>query len=154
MIREFRQDDMAAAMEIWIATNAKAHNFIFEEYWFGQYFVIKVCLPNMDAYVYEDDATNEILGSIFIENDFLVGICVKDEHQSKGIGKQMLDYAKGIKPHLVTKVYTKNTRAVDFFLREQFSIGEETTNIETEAQELTLRWDSLQEINTTKTGYR
>lgn len=140
MIREFRQDDMVAAMEIWIATNAKAHNFIFEEYWLGQYFVIKVCLPNMDAYVYEDDTTNEILGSIFIENDFLVGICVKDEHQSKGIGKQMLDYAKGIKPHLVTKVYTKNTRAVDFFLREQFSIGKETTNIETEAQELTLRW--------------
>ena len=33
MIREFRQSDMAAAMEIWIATNAKAHNFIFEEYY-------------------------------------------------------------------------------------------------------------------------
>lgn len=53
----------------------------------------------------------------------------------------MLDYAKGIKSHLVTKVYTKNTRAVDFFIREQFSIGEEKTNIETEQQELTLTWD-------------
>ena len=33
MIREFRKSDMGVAMEIWIATNAKAHNFIFEEYY-------------------------------------------------------------------------------------------------------------------------
>ena len=140
MIREFNKSDMRAVMEIWLATNVQAHKFIFEEYWMGQYFVIKAILPNMDAYVCENIATNEIMGLIFIENDFLAGICVKEEYQSMGIGKQLLDHAKSIKSNLVTKVYTINSRAVDFFLREQFSIGDETTNIETGNQELTLTW--------------
>lgn len=46
------------------------------------------------------------------------GIFVREDVRSRGIGKQLLDYAKEIKSSIRLSVYQKNTRAIAFYQRE------------------------------------
>ncbi|MBR5299596.1 MAG: GNAT family N-acetyltransferase [Bacteroidales bacterium] len=139
-IREFRKGDIETVMQIWLQTNVQTHDFISEHFWLSQYFKVKTVLPDTEVYVFENIATNEIMGFIGLDNNYIAGLFVKDECQSNGVGKQLVDYAKNIKSDLVLKAYTKNPRAINFYLREQFSIGDETTDIQTGEKELTLTW--------------
>ena len=63
-----------------------------------------------------------------------------EEAQSKGIGKQLLDYVKGIKKRLSLSVYQKNIRAVRFYKREQFQILQESTDENTGEKEYQMMW--------------
>ena len=98
MIREFRENDLDIIMQIWVETNIQAHNFIPKEYWINNYDMVKNMLPQAEVYVYEDDKTNQIDGFIGLADDYIAGIFVRNGVQSKGIGKQLLDYVKCIKP--------------------------------------------------------
>ena len=86
---------------------------------------MKSLLPEAEVYVYEDDAAEEIIGFIGLMDTFVAGLFVKDGMQSKGIGKQLVDYAKNQKERLSLTVYQKNERAACFYQREQFIIQEE-----------------------------
>ena len=48
-------------------------------------------------------------GFIGLTGNYIEGIFVREVIQSKGIGKQLLNYAKGIKSSLRLSVYQKNT---------------------------------------------
>ena len=122
MIREMKEADLDAVMQIWLDTNIKAHNFIPAEYWSGNYEMVKSLLPEAEVYVYEDDATEEIVGFIGLMDTFVAGLFVKDGMQSKGIGKLLLDYAKDQKERLSLTVYQKNERVFRFYQREQFVV--------------------------------
>ena len=98
MIRKFRENDLDIIMQIWVETNIQAHNFIPKEYWINNYDMVKNMLPQAEVYVYEDDETNQIDGFIGLADDYIAGIFVRNGVQSKGIGKQLLDYMKCIKP--------------------------------------------------------
>lgn len=140
MIRAFREDDLTAVIQIWLDTNIKAHNFIPKEYWTNNYSAVKEMLPQAEVYVYEDDATHQIVGFIGLTNNYIAGIFVKETAQSKGIGKQLLDYVKEIKPALSLSVYQKNIRAVSFYLREQFMIQSENMDDNTNEKEFIMSW--------------
>ena len=71
---------------------------------------------------------------------YIAGIFVKAESQSKGIGKQLLDYVKGRKEELNLSVYQKNVRAVRFYQREQFFIRSENIEKETNETEYKMIW--------------
>ena len=58
--------------------------------------------------------------------------------QSKGIGKQLLNYAKGIKSNMRLNVYKKNIRAIQFYQREQFVIRTENTDDNTNEKEFVM----------------
>lgn len=141
MIRTFRESDLSAIMKIWLDTNIKTHNFISEEYWTSNYDMVKEILPKAEIYVYEDDVTNLIDGFIGLTNNYIAGLFVKDTAQSKGIGKQLLDYAKSIKSEMSLSVYQENVRAVHFYKREQFQIQSESVDDNTNAIELIMTWN-------------
>ncbi|GET11431.1 N-acetyltransferase [Lactobacillus agilis] len=141
MIRTFRESDLSAIMKIWLDTNIKTHNFISEEYWTSNYDMVKEILPKAEIYVYEDDVTNLIDGFIGLTNSYIAGLFVKDTAQSKGIGKQLLDYAKSIKSEMSLSVYQENVRAVHFYKREQFQIQSESVDDNTNANELIMTWN-------------
>lgn len=143
MIREFRESDLSDVMEIWLETNIKAHNFISEEYWTSNYEMVKEMLPKAEIYVYEDDAINLINGFIGLTDNYIAGIFVKDTAQSKGIGKQLLDYAKSLKSEMSLSVYQKNKRAVHFYQREQFQIQSENKDENTNEKEFIMIWRTL-----------
>ena len=140
MIRIFRESDLDAVAQIWLDTNIKAHNFISKEYWTDNYVMVKDALPQAEIYVYEDDETNKIDGFIGLTDNYIEGIFVREAVQSKGIGKQLLDYVKKIKSNIRLSVYQKNIRAIGFYQREQFVIQSENIDDNTNEKEFIMTW--------------
>lgn len=140
MIRKLIESDLSAVMKIWLDTNIKSHNFVSKEYWTSNYEIVKEIIPKSEIYVYEDDDTNLIDGFIGLLDSYLAGLFVKNTAQSKGIGKQLLDYAKSIKSEMTLSVYQKNIRAVHFYQREQFQIQSENIDDNTNEKEFIMIW--------------
>lgn len=140
MIRKLRESDLSAVMKIWLDTNIKSHNFVSKEYWTSNYEMVKEILPKSEIYVYEEEDTNLIDGFIGLLDSYLAGLFVKDTDQSKGIGRQLLDYAKSIKSEMTLSVYQKNIRAVHFYQREQFQIQSENIDDNTNEKEFIMIW--------------
>lgn len=126
VIRNMNKDDIEQVMQIWLATNVQAHDFIAETYWKGQFENVKKLIPASEVYVCEK--SNKIVGFIGLSENYIAGIFVASNFQSYGIGKRLLDYAKGLKPELYLHVYQKNIRAVKFYQRENFVIESETVD--------------------------
>ena len=140
MIRKLRESDLSAVMKIWLDTNIKSHNFVSKEYWTSNYEIVKEILHKSEIHVYEEDDTNLIDGFIGLLDSYLAGLFVKNTAQSKGIGKQLLDYAKSIKSEMTLSVYQKNIRAVHFYQREQFQIQSENIDDNTNEKEFIMIW--------------
>lgn len=128
MIRKLRENDLAAVIEIWLDSNIKAHYFIPKEYWISNYPAVKEMLPQAEVYVYEEEDTQQIIGFIGLTENYIAGIFVQENAQSRGIGKRLLNYVKEIKTNLSLNVYQKNVRAISFYQREQFIIQSENTD--------------------------
>lgn len=131
---------LSAIMQIWLETNTKAHSFIPEEYWLSNYEMVKSGLPKAEVFVYEDDATKEIYGFIGLMENYIAGLFVKEPMQAKGIGRQLITYAKSQKEKLTLEVYQKNMRAVQFYYREGFSITDEAIDENTAEVAYTMSW--------------
>lgn len=140
MIREYRRNDLDAIMQIWLNTNIHTHSFIPEEYWINHFGMVKQMLPQAEVYVFVNDTTGQMEGFIGLTEHYISGIFVRDEVQSKGIGKQLLDYAKSIKSHLMLDVYQKNIRAVRFYQREHFRIQSDNVDKTTSEKEFVMTW--------------
>ena len=140
MIRQYNEDDIDAVMQIWLDTNIRAHNFISSGYWRINFDMVREMLPHAEIYVQEEDCARQIDGFIGLNNDYIEGIFIKDVAQSKGTGKQLLDQVKKIKSTLKLNVYQKNERAIQFYLREEFSIQSECVDDNTGEKEFTMVW--------------
>ena len=139
MIRKLQKVDINRVADIWLKTNLKAHFFIPEQYWISNYEFVKEMLPQAEVYVYEDDKM--IQGFIGINDEYIEGIFVSDEMQSRGIGKMLLDYIKDKKDRLQLKVYQKNVRAMSFYQREGFTIQSEGMDEFTREKEYVMNWE-------------
>ena len=140
MVRKFKENDLTAVMQIWLNTNIKAHNFIDSKYWTDNYDMVKNMLPHSEIYVHENDVTKQIDGFIGLNDNYIEGIFVEQAVQSKGIGKQLLDFVKNIKSSMSLRVYQKNTRAISFYQREQFFIQSRSTDDNTNEKEFIMTW--------------
>lgn len=140
MIRKMEEKDIPDVLQIWLETNIRAHNFIEKEYWTGNYEMVKQILPEAEVYVYEDEKNGQIVGFIGMNNQYVEGLFVKESAQSRGIGKQLLDYAKSRKTELRLGVYQKNVRAMRFYLRENFLIQAEEMDKDTNEKEYIMGW--------------
>lgn len=140
MIRNLKENDLFVVMQIWLDTNIIAHRFIPKKYWIDNYAMVKDTLPQAEIYVYEDDNTSQIGSFIGLTDNYIEGIFVREAIQSKGIGKQLLNYAKEIKSSLRLNVYQKNTRAITFYQREQFVIRSEIIDDSTNEKEFIMTW--------------
>ena len=119
-------------------TNIKAHNFIPVEYWKSNFKSVKEALLLAEVYVYEYDT--EIQGFIGLNDEYMEGIFVRDEMQSQGIGKLLLNFVKEKKTKLYLNVYQKNTRAIHFYQREGFEIQREGLDEVTGEKDYVMVW--------------
>lgn len=71
---------------------------------------------------------------------------MRGEAQSRGIGKQLLNYVKERKATLQLSVYQKNARAIAFYRREQFVIRSEGVEDKTNEREWTMEWKQVKNI--------
>ena len=140
MIRKLQKVDLNKVADIWLKTNLKAHFFISEQYWMGNYEFVKEMLPQAEVHVYEKD--KRIQGFVGVRDEYIEGIFVADEMQSQGIGKKLLDYIKAEKVRLQLNVYQKNIRAISFYQREGFTIQCEKMDELTGEKEYVMNWES------------
>lgn len=138
MIRKLEIVNLEKVIKIWLEANIQAHEFIPESYWLENYDEVKNLLPQAEVYVYEDDG--EIKGFIGLAEEYIAGIFTSILYQSKGIGKELLEYVKEKKDNISLKVYVKNCRAVNFYEREGFKIISETIDENTGEKELYMVW--------------
>lgn len=92
MIRVLQKADIERVVDIWLDTNLKAHYFIPGQYCKNNIDLVKEMLPQAEVYVYENDCLIE--GFIGLNDEYMEGIFVRDEMQSQGIGKLLLNFVK------------------------------------------------------------
>lgn len=141
MIRNLENKDIDQVMDIWIKTNIKTHNYIEKEYWENNLEDVKFAILNSDVYVFESE--NTILGFIGIVDGYIAGIFVKEDMQNKGIGKQLINKCKNKYNNLTLRVYERNKKAINFYIREGFKTVNTEIDKQTSQRELLMRWDKF-----------
>lgn len=140
MIRQLRKADINKVADIWLDTNIKTHYFIPAQYWKSNFELVKELLLQATVYVYEHN--QEIQGFIGLNDEYVEGIFVSDEMQSRGIGKILLNYAKEKRNKLLLNVYQKNTRAIAFYQREGFELQGNGVDEATGERDYVMAWHS------------
>lgn len=138
MIRALQKADINSVAEIWLDTNRKAHAFIPASYWERNFASVKEMLPQAEVYVYEND--KGIQGFLGLNGEYIEDIFVSEEAQSRGIGKLLLNHAKGRKSALRLNAYQKNVRAIRFYQREGFQILRSELDAATGEAECEMLW--------------
>lgn len=140
MIRKIKSNDIDRVMTIWLESNLSSHNFVKQDYWISNAETVRDQLLQAETYVYEQ--SNQIVGFVGMQEDYLAGIFIDKEVRSLGIGKQLLDYIKGIHASISLNVYKENKGAVNFYLREGLSITSEETDEATNSVEYLMQWNA------------
>ncbi len=146
MIRIMKKTDISQIVKIWLDTNRKAHDFISAQYWMDHLPMVQDMLPKAEVYVYIDEKNNKLEGFIGLNADYIAGLFVCFDAQSRGIGKQLLDTIKLFKKQLQLNVYKKNIRAVAFYQREGFQIESENIDENTGEAEYAMKWEKADDI--------
>ena len=139
MIRKLQKADINRVADIWLDTNLKAHYFIPAQYWKNNFELVKDMLMQAEVYVYEKN--QEIQGFIGLNGEYIEGIFVSEQMQSKGIGKLLLHDIMDKKAKLILNVYQKNTRAIHFYQREGFEIQREELDEDTGEKDYVMIWE-------------
>lgn len=144
MIREFRDMDTEAVMSIWLNSNIEAHPFVKQSYWESNYQTVQEQLLQAEVYVCEKNG--EVQGFIGLMDRYIAGVFVDGKQRGRGVGKKLLDYAKGLYDTLSLSVYAKNERAKVFYLREGFVVSAEGIEVENSELEYTMTWEETDKI--------
>ena len=139
MIRKFEKNDINPVMQIWKNENIKAHKFISKEYWKNNYNYVKEILPNAEIYVYV--LKENIVRFIGINENYIEGIFIDTNNQSKGIGTSLLNKVKENRDNLTLSVYKKNINAINFYKKNDFIITSENIDKDTAEIEYTMTWN-------------
>lgn len=141
MIRKFQKEDLEKVMTLWLETNIAAHPFVPSSYWKTHFTAVAQLLPESELYVYEN-ADREILGFVGLTGDYIGGLFVRGDAQSRGIGRRLLNHVKRQKDRLTLHVYRKNERAVRFYRREGFRVEQRGVDQSTGEAEYRMVWSA------------
>jgi putative acetyltransferase len=142
MIKKLEPEQLDGVMDIWLRANLSAHHFIDAAYWRGHFDMVKEMLPEAEVYVFEQGGA--VCGFIGLAGDSVEGIFVDAPHRSKGVGKALLDYVKQTRGALSLRVFEKNARAAQFYMREGFAAVREQIDENTGEEELVMRWTNAE----------
>ena len=98
-------------------------------------------LPHSLIQVAEIDGN--IVGFIGMNETRIEGLFVSSDFQSRGIGHSLIEWAKTGNEELTLSVYQKNQRALQFYLKEGFVIGERLMDQKTGEIELLMQWKRM-----------
>ncbi len=106
-----------------------------------KWYIDSFLLPRWSSYVYEENC--EILAWVDVHQGWLDQLYCKRDHTGKGIGKQLLDFAKSREPEgLQLWTFQINARARAFYEREGFQEVELTdgANCEEKQPDVRMEW--------------
>ena len=141
MLRTMRTDDLDYVVKIWLESTIQAHSFIESDYWKENKEEVRKMLPHSLIQVAEIDG--HIVGFIGMNETRIEGLFVSSDFQSRGIGHSLIEWAKTGNEELTLSVYQKNQRALQFYLKEGFVIGERLMDQKTGEIELLMQWKRM-----------
>lgn len=124
MIRKHRESDLEDILNIWYQASTLAHPFLDDA------FVEKVkkdmreiYIPGSETWVYEDKG--KVIGFIAMLGNEIGGLFVLPDHQSKGVGTQLVNFINGLLEELEVEVFTKNRIGRAFYDKYGFKVIKE-----------------------------
>ena len=141
MIRLSAPADVEAIMRLWLRSTLAAHPFIDETYWFESAPMVReTFLPQAVTWV-STAKDGGINGFISVLNHQFIGALFVDEKvYGTGIAQQLMQEVKNHYPLLLLEVYQENHRALAFYRKEEFLVGNDTVPPGTDLPTWGLRW--------------
>lgn len=123
MIRPYRPQDNETLVRLWLEASVAAHHFIPSIYWQQQADAMRhTYLPSARNWVYVEGRAGSPVGFISLKKNYIAALFVAPGSQRKGIGLELLAFAKQKYPSLELSVYAENAGAVAFYRREGFRV--------------------------------
>ena len=115
-IRLIKKTEINKSVNIWYEGSLRAHDFIDKEYWKSQQTDMEdKYIPMSETYVVSHE--NDVVGFVSMVDNYLAALFIDVKHQGEGYGRNLLDFVKEKKGTIQLKVYKKNNKAVDFYLK-------------------------------------
>lgn len=141
MIRNSQQTDTERILSIWLAASIKAHDFIAPEFWESKMDDMRdIYIPAAETYVYEKE--RDIKGFISIYDNTIAALFVTPPLQGKGIGSELIEFAKTKYIELGLSVYKNNTASILFYKKHGFQEVCEEIDEHTNFPEIIMKLDS------------
>lgn len=142
MIRPLSATDLDAAVELWYQASVQAHDFIHAAFWREQRAAMRDSyLPASKSWVYEED--EQLLGFISWYQGSVAALFISPDHQSHGLGRQLLEHLKAQYDRLELTVYAENEQARRFYSRNGFKEGEQQLCEHSGHPELVMHWQRV-----------
>ncbi len=140
-IRPFTPADTEAILAIWLEASLQAHHFIEPAYWHANLVPMReIYLPAADSQVL--CLGDQLLGFYSLHEGALAALFVAPAQQGKGMGKALLEHAKGQLPTLRLQVYQQNRTACDFYRSQGFQVTADTVDPHTGCAEWVMVWSA------------
>lgn len=134
-----RYEEMAG---VWLRASLSAHGFIAPSYWIANEGPMREkYLPASENYAYV--CGGELKGFISLSGNRVEALFVGPGHQGRGIGRALLEYAKGLRSVLTLDVYEQNRQALRFYERNGFARVEESIDHGTGHTQLRMEWGRI-----------
>lgn len=109
-------------MWIWLQENINSHDFIDKKYWKNNYELVKnEYIPKSETYIYEDNWIIKWFVSI-VNNEYIWGLFIDNTFQRQWIWTELIRHIIDKHNELSLCVYCKNTKAINFYLKNWFEI--------------------------------
>jgi putative acetyltransferase len=141
-IRVSKKMEIDKMIDIWYEGSLVAHDFIDKDYWKSQRNEMREkYFPMSENYVICNE--KEVVGFISMVDNYLAALFIDIKHQDKGYGKELLNFIKEQRKNIQLKVYKKNDKAVNFYLRSGFVKKEELLDEQTAEDEFLMEWNKV-----------
>lgn len=139
VVNKLNEVQLKQVMQIWLAGNTQAHDFVDPEYWRKNYDEVAKQIQNTTLVLAVENRA--IRGFLGLADGYIAGLFVQKNMQGKGLGTKLVTRAKQIKLPLTLSVYQKNERAVNFYKTQGFLIVKQGVDTDTNEVEFTMQAD-------------
>jgi putative acetyltransferase len=124
MIRKYEQGDLIELLDAWYSASQVAHPFLSRDFFEQERRNIRdLYLPNSETWVFELEGV--VVGFIALIGNEVGGIFVHSEFHGQGIGRALMDHARGIREELELDVFEDNLVGRRFYEKYGFrQVGE------------------------------
>ncbi len=137
MIRRYRAEDEAGVLAVWSAASAVGHPFLSDDFLAKERLAIaRVHLPSAETWVWESEG--RIVGFISLLESEVGAVFVDPESHGVGIGRALVEYARGLRGDLEVEVFEQNVSARAFYARCGFFLKGRSIHDETGLEVLRL----------------
>ena len=138
MIRPYQNRDLNELLEVWEQASRLAHPFLDDDFLRGERTAIAdIYIPVAETWVYVLEA--RVVGFIALIGEEVGALFVDPALHGRGIGRALMDYARGVRTQIEVEVFKANSIGRRFYDRYGFEVVKEHVHEQTGHPLLRLR---------------